>query len=293
MLNKGDLTRLMTAGLQTVFSKGVSSYTPIYPALTTEVESVGASEIYGRLGANPSLREWRDERMPKKLLENGFTVVNKDWEATISVSRNAIKDDRYGQIKIQVQALGFAGAKGYDQAYATVVEAGTAALCYDGQYFFDTDHAEGESGTQANYATGTALSVANAKTVITAMQNFKDDRGINAGINPTHIMVPPALRFTANEIFDPKGTGDTNANTSLKGVLQIIVNPFLTLATTWYVMDLSQPVKPIIYQNRQPLEFSNTETGDAAFSRKEIQYGVDARFAFAYGDWRTAYRAIA
>lgn len=46
MLNKGDLTRLMTAGLQTVFSKGVASYTPIYPTLTTEVESVGASEIY-------------------------------------------------------------------------------------------------------------------------------------------------------------------------------------------------------------------------------------------------------
>lgn len=293
MLNKGDLTRLMTAGLKTVFQNGVKSYTPMYPMLTTEVESTGASEVYGRLGSNPSLKEWRDERAPKRLLEQGFTVHNKDYEATISVSRNAIKDDRYGQIKIQVQALGFAGMKGKDEFYASTVEAGTSVLCYDGQYFFDTDHSEGDSGTQANYATGTALSVANAKTVILAMQGFKDDRGLPAGIKPTHIMVPTALKFTAKEIFDPKGTGDTNANTSLKGELEIIVNPFLTLATTWYVMDLSQPVKPIIFQNRQELEFDNTEGGDGDFRRKEILYGVDARFAFAYGDWRTMYRAVA
>lgn len=99
-------------------------------------------------------------------------------------------------------------------------------------------------------------------------------------------MIPEALRFTAREIFEPIGTGDTNANTSMKGLCQIIINPYLTSTTTWYFLDLSKPVKPFIYQNRQELSF-DTDLSNL-FMRRELIYGVDARFAFGYGDWRLA-----
>jgi len=291
MLNKGDIPRLLTSGLRTEFMKGVKTVKTVYDQLTTEIPSTKSEEIYDWLGSTPRLREWKDERQAKAILEHGFTLKNKDYEATISVNKNALDDDQYGQIKIRVNGMGVSAKKGYDEFFVTALEAGTTTLGYDGQYFFDTDHSEGASGTQANYATSTALSVANAKVVISAMMMFKDDVGGLVGINPTHIMVPPALEWTAREIFDPKGTGDTNANTSLKGRLEIIVNPYLTLTTTWYVFDLSWPVKPLIFQNRKALTF-DTEDG-AEFDRKEIKYGIDARFAFGYADWRYAYRAIA
>ena len=33
---------------------------------------------------------------------------------------------------------------------STLIVNGESATCYDEQYFFDTDHSEGESGTQSN-----------------------------------------------------------------------------------------------------------------------------------------------
>ena len=217
MLTRKDIARLLTSGVRTEFQKGVSSIVNVYPQITTEIPSTKAEEVYAWLGSNPRLREWKDERRGKALLEKGFTLKNKDWEATISVDRNAMDDDQYGQVKIRANTLGASAKKGYDEELATVIQAGETELCYDGQYYFDTDHSEGSSGSQSNYsASGLALSVANAKTVITTMMAYKDDQGGIVGINPTHIMVPPALEFTAREIFDPQGTGDTNANTSLK-----------------------------------------------------------------------------
>ena len=69
---------------------------------------------------------------------------------------------------------------------------------------FDTDHSEGSSGTQSNYqASSYALASDKVKLVVTAMRGFKDDKGVPAGINPSHIMVPTGLEFTAKELFDP------------------------------------------------------------------------------------------
>lgn len=293
MLRQSDLPKLMTAGLQTIFMTAWQTYSPLYPQMTTEVPSNKQSEVYDRLSSSPKLREWKAERAPRALLENGFTLTNKDYETSISVNKNAMKDDQYGQIKIRVQWMWYAARKWYDEVFSATVEAWTSSLCYDGQNFFDTDHAEGEIYTtaQSNNLTTTALSVANAKVAYTAMCSFKDDKGEPAGVRPTHILVPEALRFTANEIFNPQGTGDTNANTSMKWLCQIIVNPYLTSATTWYLLDLSQPVKPFIYQNREELSFEEDDTN--SFMRKEMLYGVSARFAFGYGDRRLAIRCIA
>lgn len=292
MLRNNDVVRLMWSWLKTIFMQNLKSYTPIYPQLTTEVPSTKSSEDYGWLWNTPDLKEWKDERAPKLLLENWFTLVNKDYEASIAVHRNTIKDDQYGQVKIRVQWMAYAAWKGYDRIFAEVIEAWSSTLCYDGQNFFDTDHAEGASWTQSNYeASGRALTVANAKIVYTNMTNFKDDQWLPAGVKPTHVVVPEALRFAAEEIFNPMGTGDTNVNTAMKWMCKVIVDPFFTDATRWYMVDLSQPVKPFIFQNRQPLEWSEDLT--SLFKRKEILYGVDWRFVFGYGDWRLAYSAKA
>jgi len=284
MLTRADIPRLLTSGLRTEFMNGQKSVVTIYQDVTTEIPSTKASEVYAWLGSTPRLRKWKDERQAKAIIEHGFTVVNEDYEASISVDKNALDDDQYGQIKIRVNAIGAAAKKGYDEFYTTVLEAGETSLCYDGQYYFDSDHSEGSSGTQSNLFTSSSLTIAHVETVISAMIVYKDDVGGLVGINPTHIMVPPALEWTARAIFEPMGTGDTNANNALRGRLKIIVNPYLTSTTTYYIMDLSAPVKPIIFQNRKALTF-DTDDG-ALFDHKEIKYGVDGRFAFGYADWR-------
>lgn len=283
-----------------MFFNAYNNQKTYYQDFTTEVESTSAEELYGWLGENPQLREWVGERVPKALRENGFRLINKDYEASISVDRNALKDDRYGQVKLRATTLGVSARKGYDIFAARCVEAGTTELCYDGQNFFDTDHSEGNSGTQSNYsASGMALNGTNVQTILGTMGAYKDDQGNPLGIVPTHIMVPTALKYTALKLFNETVVGVTNdpAEAVLKGVLEVIVNPYLSNTgganAAYYILDLSHPIRPFIFQNRQPMEWNAMDKGDdhAVFWRKEYLYGVDARFVFGYGDWRMAYKA--
>lgn len=114
--------KLLAAGLKTVFMNAFTAYKPVYPQLTTRIVSTKASEEYGRLGIAPELSEWIDERQAKGLKENGFTLKNKDYEATIAVDRNSFKDDQYGQINIRVAGMGTVAARGYDKILAKMIE---------------------------------------------------------------------------------------------------------------------------------------------------------------------------
>lgn len=302
MLTRGDIPKLLLAWLKTEFFKGYNQINPFYTEVTTEVKSNKASEVYAWLWDNPWLREWRDEKMPKALLEHGFTLVNKDYEATIAVDRNALDDDQYGQVKIRAMNLGISTRRSYDKILTEVIEAWHSTVCYDWQNFFDTDHSEWDSWTQSNYqASSYALAADKLKLIISAMRQFKTDTGEYAGINPTHILVPTGLEFTAKELLDPTFVSVTTdpSKATLKWLLKVIVSPYLanvwTVANSaYYVLDLSGAVKPFIFQNRKPITFValDKDTDYDNFMSKTLYYSAEARFAFGYGDWRFAYKAM-
>lgn len=303
-----DISLVLQAGLQTEFMTGKASYTPVIaPLVASKVTSNKRSENYGWLGDTPQMKEWVSERTPKKLRENGFTIINKDYESTIEVDRNDIDDDLYGQHKLRVNAMGTAAMKFYDRRLTEVIELGTSTNCYDGQFFFDTDHSEGASGTQSNApAASSTYTISDAedarevyKLVNAAMTTMKTDTGELAGVTLTHVMVPTAIAPTFREAFDPKvrGGGETSETNWAKGLVQVIENPFMTVAAVparsaviW--LDLSQAIKPFIWQNRKDPEFVAMDKPDssALFMSKKIYYGVDLRCNFGYGDWRLAYR---
>lgn len=309
-LTSADIPLLLQSGLKTEFMTGMGSYTPkIAPVVTTYVTSTKDKETYAWLGDTPKMKRWISERTPKALREHGFTLINEDWEDTIEVDRNALDDDQYGQVMIRAKQLGMAAQVFYDEQCSAVIEAGTSAVCYDGQYFFDTDHSEGDSGTQSNapaagsgYKVDTAAKALTvAKAVSAAMIKFKTDTGKFAHAKLTHVMVPPSLEWIFREAFDPTFTGAGGATPSAivgqKMGLQVIVNEYLTDTATLgcapvYWMDLSKPVKPFIWQNRKDPEFTSLDQPDSPdrFWRKKLYYGVDLRVVFGYADWRYCYR---
>lgn len=302
MLTSKDIALLTQAGLKTNFFSGYRGDQTIFEQVCTTIPSNQKQENYAWLGNTPRLRQWVSERVPKALQEHGFSIVNKDWESTIAVDRNAQNDDISGQTKIRVNQLGAGAKKDQNLYFSEVVEAGTSELCYDGQYFFDTDHSEGASGTQINYFNGASyvFGATAVKAAMTAMRGFKDDTGRKAGMRATHVMVPAGLEWTADELFNPaiiRGVTTDPAKAQLAGKLQVIVNPDLTEDATvansaWYLLDLSQPVKPFIYQLREDFKFTALDNPDSYdnFMRKTLYYGVEARFEFGYGDWRGAIR---
>jgi len=63
----------------------------------------------------------------------------------------------------------------------------------------------------------------------------------------------------------------------------------------WYLLDTMQVVKPLIYQNRQPFQFTAVTDGSDSqvFKSGKYYYGVDGRNNAGFGFWFLAYKSNA
>src|SRR3972149_253695 len=125
------------------------------------------SETYKWLGMVPALREWIGGRQAKGFRENGVTIINKTWESTLEILVDWIRRDKTGQIAVRIAELAKRAVEHDAKLLSTIIANGTGStngLCYDGQYFFDDDHSEGDSGTQKNLLTATEVPTLNVTT---------------------------------------------------------------------------------------------------------------------------------
>ena len=292
---KSDIPRLLEAGLRAVFFDAYEAAPVSWEQIATVVPSEHDTEKYAWLGASPKMREFKDERVPAGLLEHDFSIKNRTWEASIAVDRAALEDDQYGQIKLRVQSMADEARRHQDELVFGLLKDGFTGLCYDSQYFFDTDHSEGDSGTQSNKGTS-ALSAVSLQTAFTAMMKFKDDKGKPMGIIPDTLIVPADLKWTAMELLESVYAPDTAANKTdtrknvLSGALSLVVSPYLTDSNDWLLLCTKRIVKPVIFQSRTPVEFSALEgNSENGFMRDQYVYGVRARYNVGYGLWQMAY----
>jgi len=122
-----------------------------------QAPSTTTSNTYDWLGDFPDLREWIGDRVIKDMKENAYQITNKLYEATVGIPRVAIEDDNVGTLANRVRNMGQSAARHPDKLLAALIKAGGASVCYDGQFFFDTDHP-----VAANHdGTGTVTSVSN------------------------------------------------------------------------------------------------------------------------------------
>jgi phage major head subunit gpT-like protein len=271
------------------------------------VDSNTDTETYAWFGTVPKMREWIGERQLSSITPTNYSIRNKDWESTLEVDRNAIEDDKLGQIRPRISQMATEAMRSQEQLAVDVLEGGSAAtiagLAYDGQFFFDTDHATPGAEyqtSQSNKLTGTGVTLANIQTdyatAVAAMRSFKDDRGRPMNLTPTDVVVPPALegvfrQFLTSESL-PSGSVAAAANPWRNNVT-LNVNGYLTDATDWYLLCLNEPVKPLVFQMRRAPEFNaldNPSQNEAAFMRKRYMYGVDGRWNIGYGMWQMAIR---
>ena len=61
-----------------------------------------------------------------------------------------MRRDKTGQIDIRIREQVQRAQAHWAKLLSDLIIAAESTVCYDGQYFFDTDHSEGDSGTQDN-----------------------------------------------------------------------------------------------------------------------------------------------
>lgn len=270
-----------------------------------------ASETYPWLGMPPALREWIGGRNAKGFSTKAVEIKNKHFEATIEIDLKDLRRDKTGQIKARLAEFAQRGQSHFASLLSTLIINGPSTVCYDGQYFFDTDHSEGSSGTLDNdiqtdisalpasvHGTVTAPSKEEMLQAITASISqfftFKDDQGepINEDAKSFLVMVPvglaPAARSALSDLNDI-GAGMFTLDGYNVG---LVVNPRLTAggwADEFVTFRTDGSIKPLIRQEETtPTIKMKDETSEYAFDNDAIQIGIDTWRNVGYGRWQGA-----
>lgn len=147
---------LLKQGFNAAFKGAFGSAAPMWDKIAMKVASSTGEEIYAWLGANTKLREWVGERVYQNLKLHGYTIKNKTFESTVAVPRESIDDDQYGVYTPLMAQMGQDAKMHPDELLFGLIALGISTTCYDGQYFFDTDHPVGLSGAEASVSNYTS-----------------------------------------------------------------------------------------------------------------------------------------
>lgn len=276
-------------GFKTLFNESFTGAKPTYEKVATIVPSSTKSEEYAWLGSFPRLRKWVGDRVINSLAAHGYTIKNESWEATVEVNRDDIEDDSFGVYTPMIRELGRSAATHPDEIVFGLLGKGFTETCYDGQYFFDTDHKDEDGPVQSNKGTK-VLSATSFSAARAQMMSLLDANGTPLGIMPNLLVVPPQLEAEARKILNADQIdGTTN---TLKNSAELLVVPWLaTQPTAWFLFDTSRAIKPIIFQQRKRPEFVSMDASNDqnVFMKKQYIYGVDCRDNAGFGLWQLAF----
>ncbi|MDY0011305.1 MAG: Mu-like prophage major head subunit gpT family protein [Rhodocyclaceae bacterium] len=139
IINQAALGAVFT-NFRADYQAGMLAAKPLYDRIALTVPSATREEDYGWLGQYNGLREWIGDKHLKGLRVHGFSIVNRKFENTITVPRDDIEDDRVGVLSGAFKLMGQDAALHPDRLCFELLRDGATKPCYDGQYFFDTDH---------------------------------------------------------------------------------------------------------------------------------------------------------
>lgn len=283
-------------GLTAKFDFRMQQAEIFYPEICTIVPSNRHAENYGWLGAMPGMVEWLGERQMQQLLAYRYWLENLHWEQSIAIERTSIDDDHLGLYGPSFEQAGLEAAQHPDELVFDALVAGSDAPCFDGQYFFDTDHVAGSSGSQSNLLSPTAAN-ASAPTVaefqaafsaaVVQMFSLRNDKGklfhrpVLRKASDLMLLVPNTMLENARiAMLAVQISATTNV---LIGQADVVGSPFLTDASSFYLFRTNQILKAFVFQRRQ--ELRRQMKGITDFEFKEVKFLADARYNVGYLAW--------
>ncbi len=284
-------------------------------ALANDYNSDQGIETYAMLGQSPTFREWIGGRSAKGLASSVYAITNKHYEATLEVRKTDVRRDKTGQIMARVQEFADRTVTHTASLLSALLLAGPSTVCYDGQYYFDTDHSEGASGSQSNdlsidisaLPTGDAGNHGSTTAphalemqqcilaAIQAILGFKDNQGepMNENAREFVVQVPVGLYMAAVAAVSPQMIVAAAANqlpvNTLGMKIDVVMNPRLTWTDSFAVFRTDSPIKGLIVQTEQEVELKvKGEGSEFEFDNDAWQYGVDKWQGAGYGYWQRA-----
>ncbi len=276
--------------------------------LATTVSSDTDLETYAWMNELPNMREFLTERRIVGLGDQRYEILNRKFEQTLGVQRDHLSDGKTQLIQGRINEMA-ALAKGHPlslmteqlvNGIATTVANEDGILrnnaCADGGAFFSNAHpAYGLAPAQSNLLAGSGTSIS-ALTADLGTIRARFARILDAGGRAWRkawgefvIVAPPELEIAFETIL--KATQIDATDNIMKGKFSLVTDPGLVDTEDWYVLHTGGELKPLVFQEREPVEFASLddpENNESAFMREIYYFGTRYRGAGAYGFWQDA-----
>lgn len=288
--------------------------TPVY---TSDQDS----EDYVWIGQVPQMSAKKGDKQFDQLRAEKWTVNNVEYQGGITIPLKHVLYDKTDQVMGRVGELADRTNAHWLTLAAPLILNGESTACYDGQYYYDTDHSEGDSGAQSNdinsdissYPVATAGTTTEPSAAemmfsimagVEQMLTFKDDQGeyCNEHLTEFTVLTGTTLMSAAMLALRANAIDGGNNNLLLEQDnfrIRLVVSPRFNAWTTKFALFATQGVqKPIIRQQRVPNHAGAGFMSDGlrivtlwdesehCKKHDECLMSVETERAAAYGDWK-------
>jgi len=266
------------------------------------IETSSAASEYsqgiGDFGVVPEYNSGTAEANASTIIYDSFnplyekTFTHKEYAKGVEIERKLWDDDQNGLIRRRAQALGnaFGTTLATHQASVFVNAFSSSYLGGDGKALCATDHPlSSVNATKWSNKGTSALSYSSIVATLRAGKRLTDDRGNPMPIMYDTLVVPIELEAKAYEetksLLKP-GTGNNDASFLSSAGLQIIVDPYLTNAKDWFMVDRAKSAMHLLWYWRVRPELALDPTSDFNLVARYRGY---MRYSFGWDDARFIY----
>ncbi|KKO51150.1 Mu-like prophage major head subunit gpT family protein [Paenibacillus sp. DMB20] len=180
------------------------------------------------------------ENAKEQRFKQGPLIVTEyePFGVEVVMSREQIDDAKYGEVEDMARDAGHAGREAVERNFANFLNELYDRPFYDGKPIFSEDHPNyGDAGgTQDNKITE-ALADGSLKNAIILFGQQRDEGGKLIGSNPTKLVVPASLQFTAATILQSAlVAGTVNNDKNVIPDMELVVNKFWDTQKRWMIM---------------------------------------------------------
>lgn len=284
----------LVVGARTGFLDSMKTHKYSYGQFTTLFDMKSKEQLAVDLGAAPMPKNSATGLTIQQMIEKSITLKTEEWDITVGVHYNDIKDDQTGELESKTGGAGKNFQKHMNKIAFQALNAGDAntwGLCYDGQNFYSASHVD----DGANYRTAqdnelaTALSLTNFDAGMATASGFLDDMGEPTEYEYDLLVVSPSNRKMAAQIADNKlaeGTSNRDIN-PYAGQVNYVVSAHLDTAA-WMLLATSEGHKPLIMAVRERPHLQHSWFVPDAPKGGLYVFKYYARYDIHFGDWRTA-----
>lgn len=139
VLTQAQIDALNTT-MKARFKAGLAAKDEAWKKIAKPMSSGNASNTYEWMSDFPAFKEWVGARTHKVAKATAYAVTNRKFENTLDIPREKIEDDNYAMYGDISESYGQSVIDLKNDLVFSLPSGGFASVCYDGQFFFDTDH---------------------------------------------------------------------------------------------------------------------------------------------------------